>query len=146
MDRRFAPPLTRDTVSLCCQKCLTSGQNKQIILTKWRLRPNLSEYGQIMLSVDHLEPAISDLCRRLKVKRLDIFGSATTGSFRPDSDVDVLVEFERDVRDLFDRYFELKEGLEQILGRAVDVVVERAIKNPFFKASIEHTRKNIYAA
>ena len=99
-----------------------------------------------MLSVDHLEPAISDLCRRLKVKRLDIFGSATTGGFRLDSDVDVLVEFERDVRDLFDRYFELKEGLEQILGRAVDVVVERAIKNPFFKASIEHTRKNIYAA
>ncbi len=111
-----------------------------------RLTANLSEYGQIMLNVDHLEPAISNLCRRLKVKRLDVFGSSTTDSFRADSDVDVLVEFDRDVRDLFDRYFELKEGLEQILGRGVDVVVERALKNPFFKASIEHTRKNIYAA
>jgi hypothetical protein len=98
-----------------------------------------------MLSVDHLEPAISSLCRRLKVKRLDIFGSATTGSFRPDSDVDVLVEFERDVRDLFDRYFELKEGLEQILGRTVDVVVEESLKNPYFKLAIEQMRKNIYA-
>jgi hypothetical protein len=111
-----------------------------------RLANNLSEYGKIMLNVDYLKPAIDNLCRRLKVKRLDVFGSCSTGSFRADSDVDVLVEFDHDARDLFDRYFDLKEGLEQILGRAVDVVVERALKNPFFKASIERTRKNIYAA
>lgn len=75
-----------------------------------------------------------------------MFGSATTDRFGPDSDVDVLVEFDPDAGDLFDRYFDLKEGLEQILGRDVDVVVERAMKNPYFKASIEHTRRNIYAA
>jgi predicted nucleotidyltransferase len=104
------------------------------------------ETGQIMLNIDQLRPVIADLCRRLRIKRLDIFGSAITDRFGPDSDVDVLVEFERDAGDLFDRYFDLKEGLEQILGKDVDVVVEKALKNPYFKASIEHTRKNLYAA
>jgi len=99
-----------------------------------------------MLHTDEFKPAIISLCRRLQVKRLDIFGSATADGFGPESDVDVLVEFECNAGDLFDRYFDLKENLEQILGRDVDVVVERALKNPYFKASIEHTRKNIYAA
>jgi len=99
-----------------------------------------------VLDVESLKPAIICLCKRLQVKRLDVFGSALTGNFRPDSDVDVLVEFESDAGDLFSRYFDLKEGLEHLLGRSVDVVVERAVKNPYFKASIEHTRKNVYAA
>jgi hypothetical protein len=47
---------------------------------------------------------------------------------------------------LFNRYFDLKEGLERIFGRPVDVVVERAVVNPYFKASIERSRKNVYAA
>jgi len=99
-----------------------------------------------MLETDGLKPAISELCERLRVKKLDIFGSATTSQYAADSDVDVLVEFDSDAKHLFDRYFDLKEGLEQILGRTVDVVVERSLKNPYFKASIDRTRKNIYAA
>ncbi len=99
-----------------------------------------------MLDIETIRPEIGDLCRKLKVKRLDIFGSATSDDFRPDSDVDVLVQFERDNGGLFDRYFELKERLEDILGRAVDVVVESAIKNPYFRSEVEHTRRNVYAA
>ena len=99
-----------------------------------------------MLDIEKIRPEIGDLCRKLRVKRLDIFGSATGDDFCPDSDVDVLVQFERDSDRPFDRYFELKENLEDILGRTVDVIVEKAIKNPYFKSEVERTRRNVYAA
>ena len=99
-----------------------------------------------MLNVDRIKPAIKNLCTRLRVKRLDVFGSATTDRFAPDSDVDVLVVFKRDGDGLFDRYFDLKEGLEQILNRNVDLVTEASVKNPYFKQEIERTRTNVYAA
>jgi predicted nucleotidyltransferase len=99
-----------------------------------------------MLDIEKTRAEIGSLCENLRVKRLDIFGSATTDDFRPDSDVDVLVQFERDSGGLFDRYFELKERLEKILRRTVDVVVEDAITNPYFKLEVERTRKNVYAA
>lgn len=99
-----------------------------------------------MLDIRDFQDEIADLCKRLRVRRLDLFGSATTSDFRADSDIDVLVQFERDGTGLFDRYFELKERLEEIFGRSVDVVVEDAITNPYFKQGIERQRKNIYAA
>jgi len=99
-----------------------------------------------MLDIDRLKPAISELCRRLRVTKLDVFGSATTDSFGPDSDVDVLVRFERCAPGLFTRYFDLKEGLEELFGRPVDVIVEDAMKNPYFKLGIGQMRKNIYVA
>ena len=99
-----------------------------------------------MLDIEKIRPEISNLCKRLKVKRLDIFGSATSDDFRPDSDVDVLVQFERDTGGLFDRYFELKETLEKTLRRTVDLVIEDAVTNPYFRSEIEHSRRNVYAA
>jgi hypothetical protein len=99
-----------------------------------------------MINLNELKPPICQLCKHLGVKRLDIFGSATTDQFNDDSDVDVLVQFERGRGDLFNRYFDLKEGLEQIFKRPVDVVVEESLKNPYFKLTIEQMRKNIYAA
>ena len=99
-----------------------------------------------MIEIDGIKSAISQLCRRLQVKRLDIFGSAVTDQFTVDSDVDVLVQFDREPGDLFNRYFDLKEGLEQVFGRPVDVVLEDSLKNPYFKLAIEQVRKNIYAA
>ncbi len=99
-----------------------------------------------MIDIEKIRPEISDLCKRLRVKRLDIFGSATSDDFRPDSDVDVLVQFERDTGRLFDRYFELKETLEKMLRRTVDLVIEDAVTNPYFRLEIEHSRRNVYAA
>ena len=99
-----------------------------------------------MININELRPAICQLCRHLKVRRLDVFGSATTDQFAADSDVDVLVQFDRGPGGLFNRYFDLKEGLEQIFGRPVDVIIEESLKNPYFKLAIEQMRKNIYAA
>ncbi|OHB66218.1 MAG: hypothetical protein A2Y76_15480 [Planctomycetes bacterium RBG_13_60_9] len=98
-----------------------------------------------MLDIERFAPEIAELCRRLKVVRLDVFGSATSEGFGAESDVDVLVRFDRDGGGLFNRYFDLKEGLEKIFGRPVDVVVEDSLKNPFFKASVERSRRTVYA-
>jgi len=93
--------------------------------------------------------AIADLCRRFHVRRLEVFGSAARGhDFDPArSDVDFLVAFDAAYRlDSFDDYFGLKEGLEALLGRPVDLVVESAIRNPYVRAEIEHARERLYAA
>jgi predicted nucleotidyltransferase len=100
----------------------------------------------MMFDVEMFKPRIAEVCRRVKVSRLDVFGSATDSSFGEQSDVDVLVRFERDGGSLFTRYFDLKEGLEEIFGRPVDLVVENAVRNPYFKVGIERSRRNVYAA
>jgi uncharacterized protein len=91
---------------------------------------------------------IADLCRRLGVRRLDVFGSAAReADFDPErSDIDFLVEFENPASVSFQLYFQLKEGLEQLLGRTVDLVTESAVKNPYLRASIAAGRRPLYAA
>jgi predicted nucleotidyltransferase len=90
---------------------------------------------------------IETLCRRFHVRRLEVFGSVATGRFDPNtSDVDLLVEFEAGpLLDVFDAYFGLKEGLEALLGRPVDLVISSAVTNPYFRESIERTRAPLYA-
>lgn len=91
---------------------------------------------------------IAELCRQLGVRRLDLFGSAVGSSFDVDtSDVDVLVEFENGPDfDLFGSFFALKEGLESILGRPVDVVTTTSIRNPYFRQQVMATKETLYAA
>jgi len=88
------------------------------------------------------------LCRRFHVQRLDLFGSAARGDFDPArSDFDFVVEFDRSApQNPFDSYFGLKEGLEALLGRSVDLVELSAVRNPYLKESIEQSRENVYAA
>ncbi|GAA0238083.1 nucleotidyltransferase domain-containing protein [Saccharothrix mutabilis subsp. mutabilis] len=91
---------------------------------------------------------VEDLCRRLGVRRLDVFGSAVGESFDPESsDVDILVEFDtRPGFDHFGSYFSLKEGLEQVFGRPVDLVNSSSIRNPYFREQVMETRETLYAA
>lgn len=91
---------------------------------------------------------IEALCRRYRVRRLELFGSAAAGRDRPnESDLDFLVEFEPLAAGGYaDAYFGLRESLEKLSGRAVDLVVSSAIKNPYFRQSIERTKMLLYAA
>ena len=83
----------------------------------------------------------------LHLKRLDLFGSATSEQFGPDSDLDIIVEFKRnEITNLFDNYIALKEQLQNIFHRPIDIIMDGSVKNPYLKASISKTRKNIYAA
>ncbi len=88
------------------------------------------------------------LCRSLAVQRLELFGSATGAAFDPErSDLDFLVEFAPDSpRRALDSYFALKEALEALFGRAVDLVMPDAVTNPYVRAEIERSRVTLYAA
>lgn len=91
---------------------------------------------------------ICDLCRRFRVRRLELFGSAVGDRFDPErSDFDFLVEFEplREGEHA-DAYFGLLESLESIFSRHVDLVMIRAIRNPYFLEAISPTRTLLYAA
>lgn len=91
---------------------------------------------------------LEEICRRYRVRRLELFGSAAAGRDRPgESDLDFLVEFEPLPQGAYaDAYFGLLEGLERLFGRPVDLVVAGAIKNPYFRESVERTKAVVYAA
>jgi len=98
------------------------------------------------LRIEIPKDRITEFCRRWQVKELAIFGSAVGDDFRPDSDVDVLVVFQDDMRrDLFD-HMKAEEELKQIFGRDVDLVEKKAIKNPFRRHHILSNHEVIYAA
>lgn len=89
------------------------------------------------------------LCERHGVRRLDVFGSAARDvDFDPArSDVDLLVEFDPETEGQSrGPYFELRDELEQLPGRAVDLVEAGAIRNPYVRATIERDRRTLYAA
>lgn len=89
---------------------------------------------------------ITSLCRELGVRRLDVFGSAVTEHFDPNrSDVDVLVEVDPDRLTLAD-YFALRQRLQQILGRDVDVLDIGALRNPYLRSEVLANRETLYAA
>ena len=90
---------------------------------------------------------VSALCRRYGVRKLELFGSATTGAFDPQtSDFDFLIDMDPEGDSLFHRYFDLKEALEARFGREVDLVMVGALENPYFIESINKTRQTVYAA
>lgn len=91
--------------------------------------------------------AIARACIQFGVQRLRLFGSAVSDRFDPvRSDVDFLVDFLPGRDNLFDDYFGLRAELERIVGRSVDLVVARSVKNPYFKASAFNSAQEVYAA
>ena len=88
------------------------------------------------------------LCRRFHVRRLEVFGSAARGDFDPQrSDLDFLVEFEPLQPGAYvDAFFGLKEDLEALFGRPVDLVSDASIRNPYFRRSVERSKALLYAA
>lgn len=90
---------------------------------------------------------VAALCRRHHVLRLDLFGSVATGRATAESDYDFLVEFEPLPPNRYaDAYLGLLAGLQDLLQAPVDLVVERAIRNPYFRQSVERSRTPLYAA
>jgi uncharacterized protein len=95
------------------------------------------------LAVDEAE--VNDICRRYSVKELAVFGSAATGGMRPDSDIDLLVEFLPEAgADLVD-HAGLMLDLSRLFGRHVDLVSKRGLK-PLIRSSVLKQARLIYAA
>ena len=102
----------------------------------------------MILDLARHQVELERLCRQHHVQRLDLFGSAAAGTYRSgESDLDFLVEFEPLPPGAYaDTYFGLLEALERLFGQPVDLVVASAIKNPYFRQSVEQTRALVYAA
>jgi len=97
--------------------------------------------------VDEAKEEIIRLCERYRVKELYVFGSVLREDFGPHSDVDMAVVFARaGVAGSFDQYFDFKTGLEQLLGRPVDLVCAASVRNSVFRRELDETKRLIYAA
>ena len=92
--------------------------------------------------------ALADMCKKYRVRRLDVFGSAARGDFDEEaSDVDLLVEFEdMPHADRADAYLGFLTAVEALLRRRIDLVEVSAIRNPYLLRGIEESRELVYAA
>ena len=90
---------------------------------------------------------LETLCDAYSVKRLELFGSAAKGEYRPgQSDLDFLVEFHDLPRGSYlNTHFGLIEALEDLFQCPIDLIVDSAIKNPYFRQSVDSTKLLIYA-
>ena len=98
------------------------------------------------LNLADYSDTLSNLCAAYGVKRLELFGSALRSDFDLEqSDLDFLIEFaDNHSIGAFDRYFGLKEDLERLFQRPVDLVELKAIKNPYFRQAIEQDKVLVY--
>jgi hypothetical protein len=98
-----------------------------------------------MTRLEPYKDDIDKLCREHKVNRLYAFGSVLTGKFNSKSDIDLLVDFaEIKLEDYADNYFDFKFSLQDILKRPIDLLEEKAMKNPYLIKSINQQRQLIY--
>ena len=107
-----------------------------------------AETVMLVLTPQQLE-TIRSLCREYHVAKLELFGSATREDFDPErSDIDVLVEFApgTDLGPWMAHFWELQDRLEVVLSRKVDLVMPKALRNPYLIRSINQERHVLYAA
>lgn len=99
------------------------------------------------LIADH-SGAVAELCRLYQVERLDLFGSAASGEFDPESsDLDFIVAYrpDADLDPWFSQHLELQAALVQVFARPVDLVIDQPFRNPYFAKAVEETRTPLYA-
>ncbi len=88
---------------------------------------------------------LKKLCVKYNVAKLYVFGSVNSDKFNKDSDIDFLVSFDSvDLEKYADNYFDFKFSLEKIFKRKIDLLEEKAIRNPYLKRSIDKTKRIVY--
>ena len=97
-----------------------------------------------MLTIDVSYGELADFCRRNRIRRLAVFGSALREDFKPDSDLDLLVEFEPGTR-IGLRFFALERELSHLFGQPVDLNTPNFL-SPFFRGEVLAEAENIYVA
>jgi hypothetical protein len=98
--------------------------------------------------IEQKRQPLADLCRRYRVRRLALFGSALREDFDPErSDLDFLVEFQPLPQGTYaTTYFGLLEALERLFSRRVDLVEAGSVRNPYICREIEANQETLYAA
>ncbi len=88
---------------------------------------------------------INHLCEQHKVNKLYVFGSALSNNFNEKSDIDLIVDFNTlELEEYADNYFDFKFSLQKVFNRSIDLLEEKAIKNPYFKNAVLKDRALIY--
>ncbi len=94
--------------------------------------------GQIQIEIPREK--VADFCRRHHIRKLSLFGSVLRDDFGPDSDVDVLVEFEREAEITILDIIQMEEELTALLSHKVDLVDRLGLRNPFLRhRNLENT-------
>ena len=96
-----------------------------------------------VLSYD--KEALARLCRNYRIRRLALFGSVLKGTDRPDSDVDLLVEFEPDAVPGLLGLAEIEGRLSDLLGRPVDLRTPNEL-SPHFRQAVERMAEVQFAS
>jgi len=96
--------------------------------------------------VDIPHDRIIAFCQHWEVRELALFGSVLNERFSSDSDIDILISFSDQAQWSLYEMMDMREELEKILGRKVDLVEKEALKNPFRRQAILSERQVIYAA
>lgn len=92
---------------------------------------------------------LADFCRKNGIVRLAVFGSALRDDFGPDSDIDVLVDFDRSRRPTLLDAAGIEIGLSELLGRDVDMLTRSSVeqsRNPIRRRLILESTEVVYAA
>ncbi len=95
--------------------------------------------------IDIPQQPIINFCRRYRVRRLALFGSVLRDDFRPDSDIDVLVDFEPDAQIGFMTLNRMQRELSELLQRPVEIVPQEGLK-PRIRQSVLSSAEVVYAA
>lgn len=97
--------------------------------------------------LDFDQRALDALLNRFHVRKLVLFGSAARGELGPDSDIDLLAEFEPDKSPSLAGFFEFQDALSELFGgRKVDLVTPSILNNPYRRRAIEKDMKVLHAA
>jgi predicted nucleotidyltransferase len=95
--------------------------------------------------LDNYRNSLPPICQKHHVKTLWAFGSVLTDKFSPDSDVDLIVDFDDWMSgNITATFFDLKDSLEQLFDRPVDLMGYQPIRNPVLRRSVENTKQLIY--
>lgn len=95
--------------------------------------------------LDNYRDSLPPLCQKYRVAKLYAFGSVLTDRFGPDSDVDLIVAFDdMPVEQYADNYFDFKFSLQDIFDRPIDLLEQQAIRNPYFRQTVDRTKQLIY--
>ncbi|GBC95943.1 hypothetical protein HRbin16_01743 [bacterium HR16] len=97
------------------------------------------------LKIDIPRDKVAEFCQRYRIRKLSLFGSVLREDFRPDSDVDVLVEFDPEAKVGFVALSRMQRELSAILQRQVDIVPRSGLK-PVIRDSVMADEEVIYAS
>ncbi len=100
------------------------------------------------LRIEVDQEKLADFCRRHRIETLAFFGSVLRDDFRPDSDVDVLVDAAPDASWKISDLLDMEEELEALLGRPVDLVERQAVRespNYIRRNEVLRTAEVVYA-